>query len=230
MARLDNMPRTRRRRAAGSIGAGIALIGGTLAVTAVRAGAGIHPVMVVGLVIMAAGVALLVWGTRGHATAEEADRRTLVREGRWDGLPAGTFEEDGRIGLRSQKLWTRIVLPVLGVLMLLLGGVIALASEGDTEMLLGGCGVMALGLLMFSVVYATAGTVYWLDPDGVSRERWPRRRAAWSEIADVTVHRNRVLLGLQDSRRAFVISAGVLEISTPALVQLLTTLRAQATR
>src|SRR5699024_9146469 len=109
------------------------------------------------LVILLLGAAVHTWGRRGILAATRADAAGLAGTDFSDGLPAGAFFDDGRIGVRSQGHWTKVLLPVLGSLMLLLGALIALAAGEDTEMLLGGCGVMLLGLMMFWVLYRTGG-------------------------------------------------------------------------
>ncbi|HIZ36106.1 MAG TPA: hypothetical protein H9815_10035 [Candidatus Ruania gallistercoris] len=232
MPRLGQLPRTRRRRAAITLGLFLVTIGGALVAAVSTLEALVHPVFGVGLVVLLLGVAVHTWGRRGILAATRADTAGLAGTDFSDGLPAGAFFDDGRIGVRSQGLWTKVLLPVLGSLMLLLGALIALAAGADTEMLLGGCGVMLLGLMMFWVLYRTGGTVLWIDRHGLTRAR-PPAQVRWQDLTGSYLHRNALHLRTRSRhgllrRRTVVVPVGVLEIGTGNLITLIGQVRSVA--
>lgn len=238
MARLQQMPRTRRRRVAMSFGWIIAVIGAALISAALISAARrnvswLHPITLVALVLLVFGILLGWWGGRGYRRAAEADHEALSRTGSWDFMPAGAHLQGDRIGLRTMTVWTWLI-PIAGVLMLMMGGLIAAVSEGDQEMLIGGLGVLALGVLMFVVWALVRGTVYWLDADGISRRHFPYTRVRWEDIERLDQHKTVVML-ITDRRvqslgrrwKVFKIATGALEISQWDLVQLIQSVRRQ---
>lgn len=232
MARLQQLPRVRRRRLATSFGVTIATVGSVFVVASLRNEA-LHPSTLVAGLVLGFGVVLLWWGRRGYAEAAAADHAELAQTGQWDSLPAGSYQQGDRIGLRALALWTWL-LPTFGVLMLLVGALIAGVSEGEQEMLIGGLGVLTLGVLMFVVLFLVAGTVYWLDAQGVHRFRFPSGGVDWVDIDRIDQHKQVVILRTDGRARGlgrgktFRISAGALEIDQTDLVRLMDTLRHHA--
>lgn len=233
MARLHQMPRTQRRRVAMSFGWIIAVIGAAMLTATARNGAFLDPLMLAAVLVLAFGILLARWGGRGYRGAQEADHETLSRTGSWDFMPAGAYLHGDRIGLRTMTVWTWLV-PIAGVLMLLMGALIAGVSEGDQAMLIRGLGIVALGVLMFVVWALVRGTVYWLDADGISRPRFPYTRVRWEDIERLDQHKTVVILrtagrvqSLGRRWNAFKIATGALEITAWDLVQLIQSVRRQ---
>lgn len=235
MARMDQMPRARRRRVASGFGIMVALIGGAFLTAGARNDLN-WVVILIAVGITASGIALIRWGNGGYAAAVQADQGKLAQAGQWDGLPAGAHQKGDRIGLRTLTIVTWMF-ATLGVIFLLLGALLALGSEGEQDMLIGGVGVMFLGLVMFAALTMLAGTAYWLDAQGVHRTRWPSGEVDWVDVKAIDEHQQVVILRTEgQARRAFgrksktfQISAGALEIHQQELVRLLSTLRAHAT-
>lgn len=82
--------------------------------------------------------------------AAAADHAVLSRNESWDYMPDGAYLQGERVGLTTMTVWTWLI-PIAGVLMLMMGGLIAGVSAGDREMLIGGLGVVALGVMMFAI-------------------------------------------------------------------------------
>ena len=125
-----------------------------------------------------------------------------------------------------------MLLPVFGILMLLCGLLVALAAGTDAEMLLGGCGVMVLGLLMFWALYRTGGTVLWIDGQGVTRAR-PPARVRWQDLTGSYLHRNTLHLRTASRhgllrRREVSLPVGILETGTGDLIALIAQVRCVA--
>lgn len=235
MARMDQLPRARRRRVASGFGIMVALVGGALLTAGARNELN-WVVIVIAVGITASGIALIRWGNRGYVAAVQADQGKLAQAGQWDGLPAGAHQKGDRIGLRTLTVVTWMF-AILGVIMLLLGGLLALGSEGEQDMLIGGLVVVALGLVMFAAFVMLAGTTYWMDAEGVHRTRWPSGGVDWVDVRRIDEQKQVVILRTEgQARRAFgrksqtfQISAGALEIHQQELVHLLNMLRGHAT-
>lgn len=212
----------------------IAVIGAAMITAAMRDGLWFHPIMLAAVLVLTFGILLARWGGRGYRPAAQADHEALSSTGSWDFMPAGSHLQGDRIGLRTMTVWTWLI-PIAGVLMLMMGLLIAVASEGDQEMLIGGLGVFGLGVLMFVVWALVRGTVYWLDADGISRAHMPYTRVEWEDIEGLEQHKTVVRL-LTDGRvqslgrrwKVFKIATGALEISQHDLVQLIQAVHRQA--
>lgn len=213
----------------------IAVIGAAMIPAATRNGAFLHPVMLAAVLVLALGILLGWWGGRGYRRAAEADHTALSRTGSWDSMPAGAYLQGERVGLRTMTVWTWLI-PIAGVLMLMMGGLIAGASRGDQEMLIVGFGVLGLGVLMFVIWALVRGTVYWLDADGISRRHFPYTRVRWEDIERLDQHSSVVILrtdrrvqSLGRRWNAFKIATGALEISQWDMVQLIQSVHSQTT-
>ncbi len=237
MARMQQLPRTRRRRAAISFGWIIAVIGAAMLPAAVRNGPVLHPITLASVGVLAFGILLAWWGHRGYGRAAQADHTALSQTGSWDSLPPGAELRGERIGLRTMTVWTWLI-PIAGVAMVLMGALIAGVSEGDRAMLIGGLGILALGVMMFLVWAVIRGTVYWLDADGIRRAHFPYTRLQWEGIERIDQHKTQVILRTDHRVRSlgrrwesFKIATGALEISQWDLVELIESVRRQvATR
>ncbi|MGB3763521.1 MAG: hypothetical protein WA966_09875 [Ornithinimicrobium sp.] len=235
MARMQQLPRTRRRRAAVSFGWIIAVIGAAMLPAAVRNVPLLHPIILASVGVLGFGILLAWWGHRGYRRAAQADHIALSQTGSWDSLPPGAELRGERIGLRTMTVWTWLI-PVAGVVMLLLGALIAGVSEGDTAMLIGGLGIGALGIMMWLVWAVIRGTVYWLDADGISRAHFPHTRVQWADIERIDQHKTQVILRTDHRVRSlgrrwasFTIATGAMEISPWDLVELIASVHRRLT-
>lgn len=213
----------------------IAVIGAAMLPAAARNASLLHPIALAAVVVLTVGILLTWWGGRGFRQAAAADHAVLSRNESWDYMPDGAYLQGERVGLRTMTVWTWLI-PIAGVLMLMMGGLIAGVSAGDREMLIGGLGVVALGVMMFVIWALVRGTVYWLDADGISRPRFPYTRVRWEDIEQIDQHKTVVILRTERrveslGRRwdAFKIAAGALEISQRDLVTLIQSVRQVST-
>lgn len=231
MAELKAMPKTRRRRIVMSFGWLITMLGVVFITAAVKDGLFLHPITIVAVRMSGSGLLMSRWASTTYGRAAEADHESLVSSGGADFMPAGASLQGERIGLRTMIVWTRLIF-FFGVVMLLMGGLIAAVSDGETEMLIGGLGVVALGVMMFAIWGLVRGTIYWLDADGISRPRFPSSSVRWDDIealdelqTSVILRTDRRVHARDKRRKNFTIATGALEISQPDLVQLIQSVR-----
>jgi len=229
MPRLHRAPRTRRRRVVATLAAALATIGIVLLGATLRrwsySGQIAVPAAVVAAGLLLVGVTGLVWARRTMPAAEQADHAEQRARGQLDGLPPGAVHRGGRIHMSSQRAWTRVLIPVLATVMVLLGGLVALVAgtERDVEMLIGGCVVIALGALLFWVRYRIGGTTLTIGPEGVTRTR-PHRTVAWRDLAAAHIDRQQLHLVVRREvlrDETVSIPIGVLEIDPVRLLELL---------
>ena len=134
----------------------------------------------VGVVLVASGIAGVTWTVRtGHRVAT-GERQELRARGLDDGLPMGAFLQGQRVGLEASDQWLVFATLLVGVGLLFgVGGAID-PQVGWRFGLAFGSGV---GFLPAAILFRVGtGTKLWLTSDGIDRGRWPRRSVRWIDV------------------------------------------------
>ena len=151
--------------------------------------------VVVGLMIVVAGIGIVTWVLRAVTRVTKAEWQELRARGGDDGLPFGAFRQDQRVGLEASDRLLMFAVVTAGI-----GSVFLVSGVIDPQV--GwrfGLGFSLVGFVPAALFLRLGtGVKYWLTPEGVARRRRLQSAVHWADVKRIVPMRRGIPVATSD--------------------------------